>query len=64
MYIVTKCGRRLQPHVAEGYTPEAMEHLIAMENHLTKGKHSQVWKIFIIDISESLYMEIGRKISD
>lgn len=24
-YITTKCGRKLNPHVAEGYTPEAVE---------------------------------------
>ncbi len=27
-YIVTKCGRGLKPHVAEGYTPEAVEKFI------------------------------------
>ncbi len=27
-YVVTKCGRGLNPHVAEGYTPENVEHFI------------------------------------
>lgn len=27
-YVVTKCGRGLNPHVAEGYTPEAMERFV------------------------------------
>ena len=27
-YVVTKCGRGLNPHTAEGYTPENMEHFI------------------------------------
>jgi aryl-alcohol dehydrogenase-like predicted oxidoreductase len=25
VYVATKCGRRISPHVAEGYTPEALE---------------------------------------
>lgn len=28
LYIVTKCGRGLDPHTAEGYTPERMEAFI------------------------------------
>lgn len=27
-YVVTKCGRGMNPHVAEGYTPEAMENFV------------------------------------
>lgn len=27
-FVVTKCGRGLNPHVAEGYTPEAMERFV------------------------------------
>lgn len=28
VFVVTKCGRGLSPHTAEGYTPEAMERFI------------------------------------
>lgn len=27
-FVVTKCGRGLKPHVAEGYTPENVEHFV------------------------------------
>ncbi len=34
VYVATKCGRRIQPHTADGYTPEAMRRFVeeALEN--------------------------------
>lgn len=35
VYVATKCGRRLQPHVADSYTPEAMRTFVEQSLHNT-----------------------------
>ncbi|MFI3213794.1 MAG: aldo/keto reductase [Eubacteriales bacterium] len=55
MYIVTKCGRRLQPHVAEGYTAEAMEQFI--DNSLKRMDIEQIDTILLHCPPTSVYQK-------